>query len=104
MRKVPEVQVVPTIASNVLLKRFAHHPLTRLRRDAMDQRRLAEFMQIMQQLLFPKSIHAEPCISFGVPADLAALEGSGAQRRIMPALLARIKAQLAEHLQTFYQN
>lgn len=101
MRKVPETQIVPTIASNVLLKRFATHPLTRLRREGMDQRRLAEFMQVIQQLLFPKSVDAQPCISFGAPFDLPALEGDGAQRRIMPAVLSRIKDQLSYHIERF---
>lgn len=101
MRKVPEAQIIPTIASNVLLKRFAQHPLTRLRRDAMDRRRLAEFMQVIQQLVFPKSVEAKPSISFGSPFDLAALEAHGAQRRRMPAILARVRDQLAYHLQIF---
>jgi len=101
MRKIPQVQIVPTIASNVLLKRFAQHPLTRLRKTGMDQRRLAEFMQIIQQLLFPKSVDAKPCISFGKPFTLEELEESGAQRRLMPAVLARVKDQLAHHLQMF---
>ena len=101
MRKIPQVQIVPTIASNVLLKRFAQHPLTRLRKAGMDQRRLAEFMQIIQQLLFPKSVDAKPCISFGKAFTLEELEGSGAQRRLMPAVLARVKDQLAHHLQMF---
>jgi hypothetical protein len=104
MHKVPKVQVVPTIASNVLLKRFAHHPLTRLRREPMDQRRLAEFIQIIQQLLFPKFVDAKPRISFGRPFTLDELQESSVQRRIMPALLSRIRAQLAEHLQIFHQK
>jgi 1-acyl-sn-glycerol-3-phosphate acyltransferase len=104
MHKVPKVQVIPTIASNVLLKRFAHHPLTRLRREPMDQRRLSEFMQIIQQLLVPKSVDAKPRISFGRPFTLDELQASSAQRRIMPALLVRIKAHLTEHLQIFHQK
>jgi hypothetical protein len=103
MRKVPQLQIVPTIASNVLLKRFAQHPLTRLRKTGMDQRRLAEFMQIIQQLLFPKSVDARPCISFGKPFTLKELEGSITQRRLMPAVLDRVKNQLAHHLEVFEQ-
>jgi hypothetical protein len=104
MRKVPQLQIVPTIASNVLLKRFDQHLLTRLRKTGMDQRRLAEFMQVIQQLLFPKSVDAKPCISFGKPFTLEELEGSGAQRRLMPVVLARVKDQLAHHLEVFEQN
>ena len=104
LRKVPDTQLVPTIASNVLLERFANHPLTRLRREPMDKRRLAEFLQIIQQLLFPKSVQAEPKISFGSPVDLPALEEQSAQRRLMPAVIDRVKEQLAHHLEVFSQQ
>jgi hypothetical protein len=104
LRKVPEVQIVPTIASNVLLKRFANHPLTRLRREPMDKRRLAEFMQIIQQLLFPKSINAKPCISFGKPFTLIELEAANSRRRIMPAVIERVHHQRTQHLHIFKQH
>lgn len=104
MRKVPDVQVVPTIASNVLLKRYGQHPLTRLRRDTMDQRRLAEFMQVIHQLLFPKSVQAKPCISFGAPFSLDALNISGSERKIMPIVIENVKKQLAHHLQVFEEE
>jgi hypothetical protein len=98
MRKVPQAQVVSTIASNVLLKRFAHHPLTHLRRKPMDRRRLAEFMQVIQQLLAPKSIAAQPCISFGPPFSSLTLAAEGAGHRLMPAILEHVKTQLALHM------
>lgn len=98
MRKVPNAQVIPTIASGVLLKRFSDHPLTRVRRLPMDQRRLAEFMQVIQQLLFPKSVIAKPCVSFGIPFTLATLEESRSERRIMSAVIDHIKAQLFYHI------
>ena len=101
LRKVPQTYVVPTIASNVVLKRFVNHFLTRLRRLPMDKRRLAEFMQVIQQLLFPKSVDAQPCISFGAPFNLDSLQTEGVGRRLMPAILTRINDQLAIHLKTF---
>lgn len=104
LRKAPATQLVPTIASNVLLKRFANHPLTRLRLEPIDQRRLAEFMQVIQQLILPKSVKAKPCISFGTPVNLKTLEGSGTQRRIMPGVINCIKQQLANHLAVFEQE
>lgn len=101
IRKAPETQLVPTIASNVLLERFANHPLTRLRRGSMDKRRLAEFLQVIQQLRFPKSVQAGPKISFGRPVGLAALEAQSLHRRLMPAIIERVKEQLADHLEVF---
>jgi len=98
LRKAPETRIVPTIASGVLLKRFHNHPLTWLRRGDMDKRRLAEFSQVIQQLLFPKTVHAEPRISFGAPFTLADLETDGAGKRLMPAVIACMQAQLESHL------
>ena len=98
LRKVPETRVVPTITSGVLLPRFMHHLLVRLRRDAMDKRRLAEFLQIIQQLLFPRTVTAKPMISFGKPfmiSDLDLVENG----RIMPAVITKVKAQLVAHLE-----
>jgi hypothetical protein len=98
LRKVPETQVVPTIASGVLLERFLHHPLVKLRKDSMDKRRLAEFIQIIQQILFPKTVDACPQISFGKPFALAEIEGDASNRRIMPAVINNVKDQLNQHI------
>lgn len=97
LRKVPETAVIPTITSHVLLQRFENHPLVHLRRDAMDKRRLAEFTQVIQQLLFPKSIQAHPRISFGTPFNLADLENEITGRRIMPVVISKVKAELNRH-------
>ncbi len=93
--------MVPTIASNVLLERFARHPFTHLRRKPMDKRRLAEFMQIIQQLIAPKSIEAEPFISFGPPFSSITLEAESGGRRLMPAVLDRVRTQLTQHMSIF---
>jgi hypothetical protein len=64
----------------------------------MDQRRLAEFIQVMQQLLFPKTVIAIPHVSFGKPFTLSDLEVRE-KGRIMPEVIAKVKAQLAAHLE-----
>jgi len=97
-RKAPDTYVVPTIASGVLLERFLTHPLTKLRRDPMDQRRLAEFRQVIRQLLFPKSVDVRPQISFGTPFRLADLETGPSSRHLMPMVIKRMKQHLEEHL------
>ncbi len=97
LRKVPEAQVVLAIASGVLLPRFAHHPLTRLRRKPMARRRLAEFTQVIQQLVAPGSVQAHAQISFALPVRLAELAAEIQGRRLMPAIITRACALLAEH-------
>ena len=98
LRKVPETVVVPTIASGVLLERFDSHPLTKLRRGGLNKRRLAEFMQVIQQLVFPKSVKTHPHISFGKPFTLTDVIRESKEKRLMPAIIARIKDQLKAHL------
>ncbi|MDY6874485.1 MAG: hypothetical protein SVR81_11120 [Chloroflexota bacterium] len=98
LRKVPEARIVPTIASDVLLTRFRYHFLTRLRKTPMDKRRLGEFMQVIRQLIFPKSVDAHARISFGTPFRLANLTDVSDSQRLMPAVIERMKAQLAAHM------
>lgn len=98
LRKAPETIVVPTVISGVLLKRFRDSPLTRLRKENVDRRRLGEFIQILQQLVFPKSVKGKANISFGETFRLADLEAVSAGRRVMAAAIARVKETLAEHL------
>lgn len=97
-RKAPQTQVVPTIASGVLLARFHKHPLVGLRKDAMDKRRLAEFLQIIRQLVKPDSVQARPQISFGKPFTLDELLQPNGDRRVMPAVIQRMKEHLADHM------
>lgn len=98
LRKAPETTVIPTVTSGVLLKRFRDNPLTRLRKNDVDRRRLGEFIQILQQLVFPKSVEGRAMISFGEPFHLTDLESDSTSRRVMPAAIARVRATLAEHL------
>lgn len=99
LRKVPHTWVVPAIASGVLQERFASHPLTWLRKDAMDKRRLAEFTQVVQQLIWPTSIKARPRISFGHPMDFDLLESRAQGKTIMDCVIMQMKDELAAHLE-----
>jgi hypothetical protein len=67
LRFVPEASVVLSAVSHVVSPRWARHPLTWLQRDGMPRRRLAEFGQILQQLLRPGSLYVSPRLSFAGP-------------------------------------
>ena len=99
LRKLPEMVVVPTIASGVLLERFRDSLITRLRKNDMDRRRLGEFFQVLQQLVFPKSLEGRAMISFGKPFQLADLQAVSKGRRVMSAAIGRVKETLADHLE-----
>ena len=67
LRLVPEAQVILCIAGGLVSPRFANHPITRLRTAPMDRRRLAEFYQILSQLIFKKTYDLSPLIYFSEP-------------------------------------
>lgn len=70
-RAVPQLEIVNAIVSGVLARTSLRHPLTRLRREPRERQKLAEIVQVIQQLLFPRrpAIHAR--LSFGRPLPAA---------------------------------
>jgi len=102
LRKAPETRLVLAIASGVLLSRFANHPLTYLRRGAIERRRLAEFMQVIYHLLRPGALDINVRLNFSSPVTLKELESEGQGRRLMPAILERAHDLMAQHIQQYY--
>lgn len=98
-RHVPGLLMLPTIVSGVVSPRWAHHPITRLRRRPIDSRRLAEFGQVISLMLHPERQRMDSYVSFGPPLALAALQEESGMNDALPAVIAREKALLAEHLQ-----
>ena len=101
LRKAPLTNLVLAIASGVVQRRFINHPLARLHRDEMDRRRLAEFLQIIQQLVRPGSVRARASVSFSAPISTNELSRESADRHLMLPILSRAKALLAGHMQQF---
>lgn len=68
LRRVPQTQVVPIVASGVLSPAWLHSPVTRrLRQDPVDRQKVAEAAQVVQQLLWPGSLRFHPLVTFGPP-------------------------------------
>jgi hypothetical protein len=104
LRQVPEANVVVTIVSGIVSPRWAHHPVTWLKRIAWQKRRLAEFGQVIQQLFFPGQLYVSPCVSFALPVTAETLYGESDSGRLLPAVVARGKSLLAEHVQWIQGN
>jgi hypothetical protein len=101
LRVVPETQALLTIVSGVLSPRWGYSPLTWLRRQEMEKRRLAEFGQVMQQLLFPGKIYYSPQVSFAAPFLASELRNGSSGERLLPEITARGRALLDEHRRSF---
>jgi hypothetical protein len=64
LRRVPAAQVQVVIASGVVLRKFLRHPLVKVRRTAARRQKLAEVLQILRQMLSPRSVRTDVHISF----------------------------------------
>jgi 1-acyl-sn-glycerol-3-phosphate acyltransferase len=91
-------KILPVIVSGVISPKWAHHPITWLRRKPIDSRRLAEFGQVISQLLVPRKLLLSSFISFGMPATFSELRRESSSEQVLPAVIARGKALLAEHM------
>jgi hypothetical protein len=97
LRRVPDTQLVVTITSNVLSGRWLNSPITRLQKEVWRQRKLAEFLQLMQQILFPGSLKLRPRISYAAPVSASELikqAGEGGAQRL---IVERAQALLLAH-------
>ena len=98
LRQAPEANVVVTIVSGILSPRWARHPVTWLKRIDWQKRRLAEFGQVLQQLFLPGRLYVSPRLSFAPPVSVAKLRRESGTNLVLPAVIARGKALLAEHI------
>jgi hypothetical protein len=98
LRQVPDAKVVVTIVSGIVSPRWARHPVTWLKRIPWQKRRLAEYGQVLQQLFFPGRLYVSPRVSFAPPVPVTQLIRESGTKRVLPAVIRRGKALLAEHI------
>jgi hypothetical protein len=98
LKVVPEARLLLSIVSHVVSPKWRNSLLYRLRPDPLDRRRLVEFGQVMSQLLFPHRLMLAPFISFARPVGVDELRGESGSERVLPVIIQRAKALLAEHM------
>jgi hypothetical protein len=97
VRKVPEVKILVTIVSGVLAPSCLRNPLTRLPKLDWQKRKLAEFLQVMQQLVFARSFGLTPKISFAPPVTAKELLDKGDSSDIQQLIIDQARQLLAVH-------
>jgi hypothetical protein len=98
LKMAPEAKALITITSHVVSPKWRRSPLYHLRRRPLDRRRLVEFGQVMTQLLFPGTFRQSPFISFSTPASAWNLGMESSSGRFLPAVIARAKTLLKDHM------
>jgi hypothetical protein len=86
-----------TIVSGVISKSFMKNPLTRLSKNSRDRQRLAEFLQIAQQMVIPQSVHITPRVSFAQPLNIQQILDFEGATKIQEAIVQRARKLLTHH-------
>jgi len=94
LREVPECRLQVAIASGVLMRRFLRSPFVKIRKDPARRQKLAEVLQLCQQMVFPRSVRTNVHISFSKPASGADLGGE----KLMPSVIRIARELLEDHL------
>ena len=97
LKKAPDSQLLVTIVSGVLSRGWLNSPITRLQKEVWRQRKLAEFFQIMQQMLFPGSLKLSPRVSFAKPVMASKLLEEAGDQRVHRLIIQRAQALLLDH-------
>lgn len=98
LSRVPQTCLVPAIVSGVLARACLRNPIARLPKAAWEKRKLAEFLQVSQQLAFHRSFSLTPHISFGRPMTATDLRRQAGSQGLLPAVIENARSLLAAHL------
>ena len=98
MQHVPSARLVVAITSGVLASGWLRSPIIRLREEAIPQQKLAEFLQVSQQMLLGGDFGLTPRLTYAGPWSLADLGAGGSSAAVMEAVIERAKGALQEHL------
>ncbi len=98
---IPDLKVVPAIGSGILSEKWAYHSLTKLRRKQVDRQRLAEFGQVISQLIKPGRLMITPTVSFGSVLSREDLQFAGADGDYQSMIQAHGKELLRDHALRF---
>jgi len=101
LKKVPQTQVLVTIVSGVLHPSYLRNPFARLHEEIRERQKVAEFLQVAQQLVFPKFRSLLPRVSFGPPMSVEQMLTSGDSSAILKSVVAKAQQLLVEHTARF---
>ncbi|MBN2549011.1 MAG: 1-acyl-sn-glycerol-3-phosphate acyltransferase [Anaerolineales bacterium] len=95
LRKVPETKLVVAINAGFIAPEYLRHPLTHLRRSDEARQKLAEFLQVIWQVILNHPTLHQPGVFFTPPATLAQLSGAAGG---IPAEISAMAQRLLEQV------
>jgi hypothetical protein len=98
--KVPETTVQVAIVSKVLTPRYLLHPLTHVRKGRRERQRIAEFLQIINQMVYHKKFNQVPLVSFADPFKLEDISQEKNIETLLPFTIEQASVLMRDHVHT----
>jgi len=98
VRKVPETVVQVAVVSRVLIPKYLANPITRVRKGRRERQRIAEFLQVVNQMIYKKKFNQVPLVSFAQPFSLEQISAEKDISKLLPYSIARAKELMYDHL------
>ena len=102
VRKVPQTVVQVAVVSRVLSPHYLSRPLTHLRKGRRERQRIAEFLQIIHQMVSRKKFKQIPLVSFAEPFTLEDISPENNIDCVLPHAIAQAKQLMTAHITTDY--
>ncbi len=99
LKKVPETKLVVTMVSGMLSAECLHSPLARLPKQEWKKRKLAEFLQVIQQLTLKRKFNLQPHLTFDRPLTGDELMACSQAADLPQAIIERARKVLQAHLE-----
>lgn len=97
LKTVPQTKVLPTLVIGVLSDVWMRSPFIHLRKSRRDRQRVAEFCQVSQQVLFPRSLLLNPSVYFAPALEFSKQDGREGKLDILGEIIRKTKALLEDY-------
>ena len=98
LHKVPETVVQVAVVSHVLEKRFLSNPITHIRKGRRERQRIAEFLQIVNQLVHKRKFNLIPLVSFAEPFMMENITDQNGASELRHYIIDQAKRLMVAHL------
>ncbi len=101
LQMMPDLPVALSITSGVVSRKYANHPITRLRDKPIDKRRLAEFLQTLMQMITGSKFNLKPYVTFSEPYSFRDMQEKYPGQEPVYAIISEAKKLLKFNIETY---
>jgi hypothetical protein len=102
LRRAPDTKLVITSVSHILQEKWMHNIFLKTQNTRHSKRRMAEFIQVLNQFFIPWSIKSLPRITYGKPVSYGELQAM--QGTVQDNIIRLAGIQMKDHMAFFNEG